>query len=121
MSDEAKSTSAPIACTLTPANLAAQASRWLKLAARAMTERDETAAGVRLSFRAEPGVEQELRELATVESECCAWATWAVEPTADSVVLDVHSAGEGVAALHAMFTGLRPTAASGPAATASGR
>jgi hypothetical protein len=43
-----------------------------------------------------------------VESECCPWATWTVQATAGRVVLDVRSAGDGVAALHAMFTSLQP-------------
>lgn len=100
--------SPPIACTLTAANLAEQAGRWKRLAARAMTGRAQTADGLRLSFRTGPGVEQELRELAAVETECCGWATWTVEPTAHQVVLDVRSAGDGVATLHSMFTGLQP-------------
>ena len=50
-----------------------------------------------------PDAEDELRALVAVESECCAWAAWTVEPTAGAVVLDVRSAAEGIAALHAMF------------------
>lgn len=100
--------SAPIACTLTSANLAEQAGRWQRLAARAMTARDQTADGLRIRFRAGPGVEQELRELVAVENECCAWATWVIEPAAQQVVLDIRAAGDGVAAMHSMFTGLMP-------------
>ena len=91
----------PIACTLTPADLAGQARRWQQLMARALTGRAETAHGLRLSFR--PEAEDELRALAAVEAECCAWADWTVEPTAGAVVLDVRSAAEGAAALHLMF------------------
>jgi hypothetical protein len=92
----------PIACTLTPADLADQARRWQRLITRAMTTRTETAYGLRLSFRAESA--DELRALAAVEAECCPWATWRVELTAGSAVLDVRSAAEGAAVLHAMFT-----------------
>ncbi len=105
----APSTSVPIACTLTSANLAEQAGRWQRLAARAMTGRDQTEDGLRIRFRAGPGVEQELRELVAVENECCGWATWVIEPAAQHVVLDVRAAGDGVAVLHSMFTGLQPT------------
>lgn len=97
----------PIACALSTANLAEQADRWRRLAARAMTGRDQTTGGLRIGFRADPGVEQELRELVAVENDCCGWATWTVEPAAPHLVLDVRSAGDGVAALHSMFTGLR--------------
>ena len=91
----------PVACTLTAAGLATQRQRWEQLMARALTGRAETADGLRLSFR--PEAEDELRALVAVETGCCAWAAWTVEPTAGAVVLDVRSADEGIAALHAMF------------------
>jgi hypothetical protein len=93
--------SIPIACTLGLADLRAQAQRWQRLMTRALTERSETADGLRLTFR--PEAEDELRALVAVETGCCAWAAWTVEPTAGAVVLDVRSADEGVATLHTMF------------------
>jgi len=98
----------PVACTLTPAALAAQASRWERLAGHAMAGRTETANGLRMSFRREPGVEEELRMLVAVENECCAWADWTLETNAEQIVLDVHSTGQGIATLHGMFTSLHP-------------
>jgi hypothetical protein len=97
----------PVACALTPADLAAQAGRWQQLAARAMTERAETADGLRLSFLLRPGVQEELRTLVAVENECCPWASWTVDSNDGQIVLDVRSAGEGIATLHSMFTSLR--------------
>jgi hypothetical protein len=91
----------PVACTLGSTGLAAQARRWQRLIGRALTGRAETADGLRLTFR--PGAEDELRALVAVETGCCAWATWTVEPTDGAVVLDVRSAAEGIATLHAMF------------------
>ena len=91
-----------IACTLGVADLRAQGQRWERLMARALTERSETADGLRLTFR--PEAEDELRALVAVETGCCAWAAWTVEPTAGAVVLDVRSADEGIATLHGMFT-----------------
>ena len=93
--------SIPIACTLTAGDLAAQGRRWQRLMARALTGRAETADGLRLTFR--PEAEDELRALVAVETGCCAWAAWTVEPTAGAFVLDVRSADEGVATVHAMF------------------
>ena len=93
--------SIPIACTLGAADLTAQRRRWEQLMARALTGRAETADGLRLSFR--PEAEDELRALVAVETGCCAWAAWTVEPAAGAVVLDVRSAGEGIAAIRAMF------------------
>jgi hypothetical protein len=91
----------PVACTLTAADLAAQARRWEQLIARALTGRTETADGLRLSFR--PWAEDELRALTAVETECCAWATWTVGRTAEEIVVDVHATAEGVTTLHTMF------------------
>ena len=98
----------PVACTLGPADLAAQCSRWERLAARAMTGRAQTADGLRLRFRREPGTEEELRALAAAENECCPWAAWTVWADAGQIVLDVRSASaQGIATLHGMFTGPR--------------
>jgi hypothetical protein len=94
----------PVACTLSLADLAAQAGRWQRLADRAMTSRAETDHGLRVTFRAEPGVGDELRALAAVENECCPWAAWTVQAEAGQLVLEVRSAGDGIAALHALFT-----------------
>jgi hypothetical protein len=94
-------TSIPVACTLSASGLAAQSGRWERLMARTLTGRAETADGLRLSFR--PEAEDELRALAAVETGCCAWATWTVRRDGGAVVLDVRSAAEGVATLHAMF------------------
>jgi hypothetical protein len=100
----------PVACALTPAGLAAQRDRWERLADRAMTERAKTADGLRLAFRPEPGVEEELRALVAVEDECCPWASWTVQANAGRVVLDVRSTGAGIAVLHGMLTTPRPRA-----------
>jgi hypothetical protein len=98
-----------IACALTPTDLATQRERWERLAARAMAERVETADGLRLVFRPTAGAEDELHALVAVESECCSWAEWTVEAVDGQVVLAVHATGAGVATLHGMFTGLRPS------------
>jgi hypothetical protein len=99
---------APVACSLTPAGLAEQAGRWERLAARAMTRREQTGHGIRVSFRPGPGTEEELRALVAAETRCCPWAAWSVRADGTQLVLDVRSAGDGVAALHAIFSGLRP-------------
>ena len=98
----------PVACTLASADRATQAGGWEQLAARAMTQRVETARGLRISFHPEPGVGEELCKLVAVENQCCPWADWTVEANAEQVVLDVRSAGEGIATLHSMFTSLQP-------------
>jgi len=99
---------APVACSLPRASLAAQAARWVRLAARAMTERARTEDGLRISFRPEPGAEEELRTLVATENECCPWATWTVRADPGRIVLDVRSTGDGVTTLHGMLADLRP-------------
>jgi hypothetical protein len=98
----------PVACTLTMAAMAEQTGRWERLATRALTEHAQTEHGLRLSFRPEPGAEEELRRLVAVENECCRWASWTVHASAGRIVLEVSSSGDGIAALHNMFTGLHP-------------
>lgn len=104
-------TGLPVACTLAAADLAAQASRWKRLAARAMEKLIKTEDGVRVSFGAHAGVEAELRALADIEAQCCSWARWSVESAEDHVTLVAGSAGQGIPTLHAMFTSMRGPAA----------
>ena len=104
---EADIGTAPVACTLTAAGLAEQTGRWERLAARALTKRAQTEDGLSLCFRPEPGADEELRQLVAVENECCRWASWTVRAHAGEIVLDVRSTGEGITALHNMFTGLQ--------------
>jgi hypothetical protein len=99
--------SLPVACSLTREGLADQAGRWVRLAARAMTGHTKTADGFQLGFRPEPGIEEELRALVAVETQCCPWATWTVQASMTQLVLDVRATGDGVTALHGMFTGLQ--------------
>ena len=94
----------PVACTLTLADQAGQAGRWRQAARQAMTGRAHTADGIRVTFRADQGVEESVRQLAAVESECCGWATWAVDGRDGELTVVVSSAtGEGVDTLHQML------------------
>jgi hypothetical protein len=92
-----------VACTLTGDELAEQSRRWRALYERAGLERVETDDGILLRFRDDTGVEAELRELVTVERECCRWARWEIETGDDSVRIDVTSTGIGVTTLHGML------------------
>lgn len=107
----------PVACSLSRAGLAAQAARWVRLAARAMTEREQTEDGLRIRFRPEPGAEEELRTLVATENECCPWATWTVRADPGRIVLDIRSSGDGVPTLHGMLADLRPEPPVAPAGT----
>jgi len=102
---------APIACSLNAVGQTSRRAVWERLGERALRERQMTERGVRLVFAREPGVEDELRELARLEGECCAFAEWRVEDHGDRLVLDVIAETAGVRALQAMFDDYSPSAA----------
>lgn len=96
--------SALIACSLEEADLADRRDRWLQLGERAGVDVLTTENGLRLLFRAAPGVEGELRQLAELKRDCCAFAEWSVHTRAEEVVLDVTADSEaGIAAVQGMF------------------
>ena len=92
-----------IACSLTTGELAGRRERWRRLSERAMIARQPIAAGVRLRFRPLDGVEGELHQLARLERGCCSSAAWSASRQAGELVLDVTAAGDGVAAVRALF------------------
>ena len=89
-----------IACTLGPGQLATQVERWTKLYAEAGLERLTTDDGLRVSFRSDPTVEEELHALVAVESECCQWASWRIASHVDALVLEISSTGDGIPVIH---------------------
>jgi hypothetical protein len=93
-----------IACSLTAEELPGRRRRWLALTDRALVARAPIEGGVRLTFRANPGVQQELSELAALERECCGFANFDVSASADRVTLDVVSSGDGVTAVRELFS-----------------
>jgi hypothetical protein len=97
-----------VACSLKQGELADRRARWERLGTRVFAEAVPTDRGLRLVFRPDDGVEDELRELAALERECCAFADWSVSATGGHVVLEVTgSSAEAVAAVQAMFGNLR--------------
>ena len=100
--------SAAIACSLQQTDLADRLDRWLELGQRAGIEAVATSNGLRLFFRADPGVEAELRQLADLERECCAFADWSVRAHREELVLTVNAdREEAITAVQAMFPKLR--------------
>ena len=104
MAVEEKTDALVVACSLDSAGFATQAERWTALRERSELRQVDTPTGKSIFFRADDGVERELRELVAVENECCAWAAWTVDPTPGEVAMHVISSGEGVTTLHGMFT-----------------
>ena len=98
-----------VACTLTDTNLKTQRERWINLGENFGLGRDEADDGLRLTFENHPAVEAELQALVEVENECCSWAAWNVEEREDGpLVMTARSQGDGIAALHGMFTSATP-------------
>jgi hypothetical protein len=94
----------PVACTLNNEQASERRRRWHELAARSFVERTETRRGLLLAFRDDDGVAGELRELARLERDCCAFADWTVSLADGQAVLEVAgTSDEGIAAVHAMF------------------
>jgi len=94
---------APIACTLDAGDLQRGQQRWVEIRRRAGIDRAATADGVTLTFRADEGVERELRQLVAVENECCGWARWEVRAKGAGLVMQARTTGDGVAVLQSMF------------------
>jgi len=102
---------APIACSLGQDDLAERQRRWHALAGRAIIDLAPTGSGLRLRFRDEPGVEAELRQLAALERECCAFADWAVLADGGMITLEVRGqSADSVPAVREMFASLGPWA-----------
>jgi hypothetical protein len=100
--------SAAIACALGEADLSNRQNRWLQLGQHATTDVVTTANGLRLLFRVAPGVEEELRQLAELERDCCAFAEWSVHARGEELALDVTAdSEEGIASVQGMFDKLR--------------
>ena len=97
-----------VACTLGSGQLATQVERWTKLYAEAGLERLTTDDGLRVSFRSDPTVEDELRALVAVEGECCRWASWSVDARADGLILEISSTGNGIPVIHSWLLNEEP-------------
>jgi hypothetical protein len=93
-----------VACALGQEALAERRLRWDALGARAGIDIVASDSGLRLIYRADNEVEQELRELAALERECCAFADWSVRSSDGQVVLDIRGESDvAIAAVQEMF------------------
>lgn len=94
---------APVACKLSPLEMADRRRLWEEVAGLALFDKQATGRGARLQFHALPGVEERLGKLAELEQDCCGFATFSVGAAGDRVLLHVESSGEGVEAVQQMF------------------
>ena len=93
----------PVACTLGAPDLRERRLEWEALLSRALLRLVRTPEGVVLELRSESEVEREVRRLALLEAECCAFASWDVRGDATGLSLEVTAGPKAVSAVHAMF------------------
>jgi hypothetical protein len=109
MDDQAEVT-VPTACTLDTAQARERVARWRELAERTqpMVTQSEPNT-VQLRYPRSPDVIADLSSLAELESECCAFLTFAVQETGDDVTLTIEpaaGAAPDIAPSLAMLTSL---------------
>jgi hypothetical protein len=80
----------PIACDMSgaPDTAAERIREYGRLFETALVRREPTASGIRFRFRADPGVEDWIRDLAAREKACCAFFTFAISRAGDEVHWD---------------------------------
>ena len=96
----------PIACTLAPDQMRGRMSLIDTLAADALIGQQPIEGGIRARFRAEPGIERRVRELAAAESRCCAFLRFDVHRHEHVVVLDITGSPDAQPAIRTMLAGL---------------
>ncbi len=79
----------PIACTLGPADAQTRQQRWLAVAHDALLTSERTSDGARQIYRADPAVQQELKELIDLEAQCCAFLDFNLTHGDDRLTLEV--------------------------------
>jgi hypothetical protein len=82
----------PIACTLTPAQMADRGRAWVTLLRTSLVAWERVAGGLRLSVH--PGAVQSLRGLVDLERDCCPWIDFSFED--HGLVMTAAGAGEDV-------------------------
>jgi hypothetical protein len=89
----------PVACTLTgiPGAFAERMAEYRRLFRQYLAERSRTGQGIRFRFRAEPGVEDWVRDLARREQECCGFFDFTVTADAGGIRWDAAVADDEAA------------------------
>jgi hypothetical protein len=80
----------PVACTLTgtPGAFAERMAEYQRLFQEHLTGRSRTSAGIRFRFRAGPGVEDWVRDLARREKACCGFFDFTVSTDGQEICWD---------------------------------
>jgi hypothetical protein len=108
----------PIVCDMTtaPDTGPERMAEYQRLFTQALADRAKTAQGIQFRFRAAPGIEEWVRDLAEREQACCPFFISTITPTADQVVWDITTIDDDAArALLAEYYALPDTIALGAA------
>jgi MerR family transcriptional regulator, copper efflux regulator len=94
---------APIACSLSGADLAARKAQAGSIARAALVERHPIEAGQRLRFAAGEGIEARLRDIVAAEAECCPFLSMQLDRDGDALRLDVTGPAEALPIIAELF------------------
>jgi hypothetical protein len=80
----------PIVCDMSgaPDTVPERLSEYRRIFSQALIGRERTAGGIRFRFRAQPGLEAWVRDLAAREKACCAFFTFAITALGEEVHWD---------------------------------
>jgi hypothetical protein len=89
----------PVVCDMTGATdtLAGRMDEYRRLFSRYLLGRSRTPAGIRFRFRADPGVEEWVRDLARREKACCAFFDFTIGASGHEVWWEARVAGDEAA------------------------
>lgn len=90
MTDRTSAPNPPIVCDMTdaPDTTAERLAEYERLYTEALIGRERTDDGIRFRFRALPGLEERVRDLAAREKACCAFFSFAITVHGDEVWWD---------------------------------
>ena len=89
----------PVVCDLSgaPDTPTERVDTYRRLFTDALVGREQTIDGIRFRFRNDPGIETRVREVATLEQQCCAFFSFTTTVTGSEVVLDVSTTDDETA------------------------
>lgn len=89
----------PVACDMTgaPDTGTERLGEYQRLFSQALAGRERTADGIRFRFRAQPGIEAWVRDLAAREKACCAFFTFTITALGEEVRWDATVIDDDVA------------------------
>jgi hypothetical protein len=99
LTDQTSAATPPIVCDMTdaPDTAAERLADYERLFIGPLTGRERVGDGIRFRFRAEPGLEDRVRDLAAREKACCAFFTFDITVHGDEVWWDASVVGDDVA------------------------